>query len=268
MPEIAEHIPREDDALARRQLVARSYVVPKGRWRPSTETAEPGYLGLLVLSGLLTRAVVMHEPLTTELVGRGDLLRVADVDGEDAPIPFDVAWQVSSPVRFAVLDAGFTRRVARWPSVAEFVVKAMTSRAHSLAVSVAISRLRHVDLRLLVLLWYLADRWGRVRPDGVCVPLQLTHETLGRLIGARRPTVTMALRGLTQEGSVSRSRERYWVLHGDPPQTKRQIAGPRDADSETTAMPPADQGPPVDHHVADARATQRKSQIALSPPTD
>ena len=29
-----------------------------------------------------------------------------------------------------------------------------------------------------MLLWYLAERWGRVTPDGVIVPLRLTHETL------------------------------------------------------------------------------------------
>lgn len=83
-----------------------------------------------------------------------------------------------------------------------------------------------MDTRLLVLLWYLADRWGRVRPDGILVPLKLTHETLGRLIGARRPSVTTALHTLTEQGRISRSQERFWILHGDPPTslTRRRTA--------------------------------------------
>lgn len=225
LPELGEHIESAELPLARRRLAAELIVVEKGSWRPEVRQVEPGYLGLLVLDGLLTRDVVMHEPLATELVGRGDLLRPGDTYGEDAPIPFDVSWQVSHPARLAVLDADFARRAARWPSVGEFVVKGMTSRAHSLAVSMAISRLRHVDLRLLVFLWYLADRWGKVRRDGVCVPLRLTHETLGRLVGARRPSVTTALRELREDKRITRTPEGFWVLHGPPPETTGRLIG-------------------------------------------
>jgi hypothetical protein len=34
------------------------------------------------------------------------------------------------------------------------------------------------------------------------LPLALTHETLGGLVGARRPTVTLALRELTERGAL------------------------------------------------------------------
>lgn len=55
------------------------------------------------------------------------------------------------------------------------------------------------------MLWHLADRWGRVTPDGVIVPLKLTHEALGRLVGAQRPTVTLALGELVASGRVTRA---------------------------------------------------------------
>ena len=47
--------------------------------------------------------------------------------------------------------------------------------------------------------------------------MALTHETLGGLIGARRPTVTLALRKLSEDGSVLRQ-ESGWLLLELPPE--------------------------------------------------
>jgi hypothetical protein len=64
-------------------------------------------------------------------------------------------------------------------------------------------------------MWHLAERWGRVGPEGVRVPLRLTHEALGRLVGARRPSVTTALSGLSKRGCLERT-PAGWLLYGDP----------------------------------------------------
>ena len=55
----------------------------------------------------------------------------------------------------------------------------------------AILALPRVESRVLAILWHLADVFGSVNADGVLVPLKLTHERLGRLVGAQRPTVTL-----------------------------------------------------------------------------
>jgi CRP-like cAMP-binding protein len=219
LPEIVEHLEPEQQEIARRQLVADLVVAKTGSWRPQVATNRPGHLGLLVLEGLLSRDVILEKPLATELVGQGDLLRPSDRDGEDAPIPFGVSWTVLEPARFAVLDPTFARTLGQWPSAVEAVLRGASNRAHSLAITLAVSNLRRVDVRLLVLLWYLADRWGRVTPDGVIVPLRLTHETLARLVGAQRPSVTTAIRQLEAEDRLRRTRDRLWLLCGDPPET-------------------------------------------------
>lgn len=223
-PEIAENLDAEQERLARHHLLATLYEVPPGTWQPRRDIQrEPGHLGLLILEGLLTRDVVLGDTLATELVGRGDILRPVDHDGQDAPVPFDISWHALVPVRIAILDRDFTRVAGHWPEVIEMVVRGAVARAQSLAITLAVSHLRRVDARLLVLMWYLADRWGKVRPDGVHVPVKLTHQTLGRLVGAQRPSVTTALKELASEDRLTRAHDGTWLLHGEPPETLARL---------------------------------------------
>ena len=108
-------------------------------------------------------------------------------------------------------------------------MRGAVSRAQSLAIALAVSHLRHVDARLHVLMWYLADRWGKVRPDGINVPLKLTHQALGRLVGAQRPSVTTALKQLAESGLLTRAGDGTWLLHGDPPETLQRMREQGDA---------------------------------------
>jgi CRP-like cAMP-binding protein len=73
-----------------------------------------------------------------------------------------------------------------------------------------------VNIRLLMLLWHLADRWGRVRTEGVVLPLHLTHSVLADLVAARRPTVTSSLTQLARQGLVE-PQTLGWLLLGEPP---------------------------------------------------
>jgi hypothetical protein len=74
-----------------------------------------------------------------------------------------------------------------------------------------------VELRVLALLWHLAERWGRVGREGVVLPVKLTHETLGRFVGARRPSVTLAMGQLADDGLITRRDDGAWVL---PPRSQ------------------------------------------------
>jgi Crp-like helix-turn-helix domain len=80
-----------------------------------------------------------------------------------------------------------------------------------------ICQLPRVDQRVLALLWLLAESWSQVTPGGVRLPLTLTHETLGAMIGARRPTVTLALRKLSKDGSIVHQ-DSGWLLLEPPPE--------------------------------------------------
>lgn len=66
-------------------------------------------------------------------------------------------------------------------------------RARHFAINMAIAHYPRTDRRLLLLLWHLAHRWGRVMPDGIHLPLRLTHDLLSDLVASRRPSVTTGL---------------------------------------------------------------------------
>ena len=91
------------------------------------------------------------------------------------------------------------------------------ARAHRLAMLQAISHLNSVDRRLLALFWHLAERWGRVTPDGIVVPLTLSHRLLAEIVGARRPTVTVGIAALERRGKLLRLDDASWLLLGEPP---------------------------------------------------
>jgi hypothetical protein len=61
-------------------------------------------------------------------------------------------------------------------------------------------------------LWQLSERFGRVGADGVWLNVRLTHQLLGQLVGAQRPTVTLALRALTEAGDLRRRDDGTWLL--------------------------------------------------------
>ena len=71
--------------------------------------------------------------------------------------------------------------------------------------------------------WHFAGRWGRVRGDGVLLPLRLTHTVLADLVAACRSTVTTALSDLSKRGLI-RPVDEGWLLLGEAPTGARAMA--------------------------------------------
>lgn len=216
-PELAEPIDpnRREQAVA--ECTAREVRFPAGnRAAPGSLMSGDG-IGLLVLEGLLIRRVGIDERGGAELLGEGDVLRPTTIGGtETSTLPLTTGWTVIEPARFAVLDADFVQRLVRYPELAVSLVERALQRSRTLAVNMAIVHQARVDVRLHMLLWHLAGRWGRVRSDGTVLPVRLTHAVLADLVAARRPTVTSALSDLARRGLV-RWEEDAWLLSGEPP---------------------------------------------------
>lgn len=229
-PELAAGLDATSVQLATRHAIAAVEVIGQGRWEPAAPAdGGEGSLGLLVLDGLLMRDVTFAQAACTELIGRGDLLRPWDWERDVLTIKPVVRWTALQPVRLAVLDRRITAVLGRWPELVSAVVARAVRRSFELATSQATSHLTRVDDRLELLFWGLADRWGRVGPDGVVLELPLTHQVLGRLVGAQRPSVTTALSDLARRGLIERREDGAWVLRGDPPGESAEAGAPERA---------------------------------------
>lgn len=204
-------------AGARVAAVAGAVGLPRGPWNaaPAARRIRGGY-GLLVLRGLLLRDLQGAEAVGAELLSEGDLLG-ADDGAEEAIVGLRARWEVLEPARLLVLDASFAQRIAAFPALGALLAERAHERSRRSAIILALSHLPRVEDRLHRLLWYLADRRGRVLAEGIVLELPVTQEQLGRLVGARRPTVSLALRSLRERGAVRRGPTGDWILAHDPP---------------------------------------------------
>lgn len=221
-PDLGAELTPADFDHARNYAVVEAASLAPGVHDPA-QIGDPSLLGLLVINGLLIRSVQVAERRCGELVGPGSIVRPWDRFGEFAPLPFEASWRVIEPVELVLLDLQLVRLAARWPQIVHGILRRAIERSHGLALDVAIHSLQHIELRLLVLFWHLADRFGRVTSEGTIVPLRLSHSDIAELIGSQRPSVSVRLSELVKRGVLARRTDRSWVLLGEPPAELRDL---------------------------------------------
>lgn len=213
-PDLATGLNAEELQAARNALRVPSVRVQPGRCEldlcAEAVPVQGPLLGAVIVEGLLIGETRLAGQVSAQIHGPGDLLNPnRDRDGSLATVHTLLA---AAPATLAILDDRFLAMLPRWPQLGgRFLAQAM-GQADRASEHQAISQLPRVEDRLLALFWHLADRCGRVRADGVVVYLQLTHETIGQLIGARRPTVTLGLRALADKGLLQRRSDGKWLL--------------------------------------------------------
>jgi CRP/FNR family transcriptional regulator, cyclic AMP receptor protein len=215
-PELGLRVPADQIAQARAELVAKVGHLDLGLWEPPPSPSG-GRLGFLILEGLIARNLILAGTTCTELVGEGDVLQPALGRRDDSLVPYHVQWQVLEPCSVAILDEAFGRVLGRWPSVMSALLDRAVRRTLRMSIHQALLQLSPLETRLLILFWHLAERWGKVTPEGINVRLRLSHEVLGHLAGAQRASVTTALRHIGESGRLARRTDRTWLLRGAPP---------------------------------------------------
>jgi CRP/FNR family cyclic AMP-dependent transcriptional regulator len=211
--DLAEEFDIRMRLVARRAATVVVFEIPVGDCDPAQWTSPgAGAPGLLVLDGLLAVDVSVGDRTATELIGAGDLVQSWDPGPEDLLDRY-ACWHVLMPGRVAVLDAGFAERIRPWPQILLALLRRAGKRASNLDVQRAIASQPRLEVRLALLLWHLAARWGKVEPGGIRISLPLTHRLMGQLVGAERPSVSHALARLSEAGLVT-GRSEEWHLHG------------------------------------------------------
>jgi CRP-like cAMP-binding protein len=214
-PDLGRYLTPQRRAAVEPLLWAAVADATGGEWNLAPR---PSGIGVLLVRGLLAREVRVRDTTSAELLGPGDLIR-APADAELDVLAAPVRCTVLQPARVALLDASVARVFAEFPELMMSVLDRVSAHARRLAVTQAISHLTGVDRRVETLLWHLADRWGRVTPDGIVVPVRLSHRLLGSLVGARRPTVSTAVAQLAGSGRVVPYGVEGWLLRGTAPHT-------------------------------------------------
>jgi CRP/FNR family cyclic AMP-dependent transcriptional regulator len=222
--DLAEALGEEAAARARDRVGVGTVRLDSGSWRPEAITpAVRRTFGLIVCEGLIVRELDLAGTLTADLLGPGDIVAL----GHPAePLLATVeSWHVSGPATVAILDDRVLPALHAWPALSSRLIERAARQAARAAEQRAISQLPRVELRIRALLWHLAERWGRMGATGVVLPLELTHDALGHLVGARRSTVTLALSDLAREGTIRRREDGAWLLRADSNPAQPSVDG-------------------------------------------
>lgn len=214
-PDLAEAVPAARRAQAIDELTVRQIRLPTGDWPAELSSRSSDGIALLVIKGMMLRRVGVEGRYGAELLGECDVLRPWQED-VSATLALTTGWSVIEPTRVAILDDEFARQMVRYPELVGRLVGRGIQRSRHLAVNMAIVHQARVDVRLHMLFWHLAARWGRVRSDGTMLRVRLTHAVLADLVAARRPTVTSALSDLSKRKLV-RLIDDGWLLSGEAP---------------------------------------------------
>jgi len=195
----------------------RAQLLSPGGWDPPAASAEgSSWLGLLVLDGFISLETSYFGDSALEILGPGDLLRPWDEKLEYPLAAITSRWRVLTPATVALLDDEFAARIASWPALTSEILARASRRARWLTARMAICQQIHVRDRILYLFSRLAIRWGTTDAGAAIVPVPITHEQIAKLIGAQRPSVTIAVGELAGEGLLTRLSDRTWRIrsHG------------------------------------------------------
>ena len=232
-PELGRWLTPGEVVQARPRSQVPVLSVPRGLWRPPDCQSRANHLGFLLLDGLVSRDESLAGATSTELLGPGELMQPWTQPAIDQLVPRAVTWTALEGSHFAVLGPAFTAVTAHWPALRSALLERAMQRCCWLSTEHALCQISRVDVRLVVLFWHMAERWGRVTPGGGLLPLPLSHATLGHLVGARRPTVTLALSRLTVAGFITRRPDRRWVLHASAAQAQAAMTESDEARHKT-----------------------------------
>lgn len=201
-----DQLPRERAERARAAVRAPTIGVRRGAWDAVADAREHSSHGFVVVSGALLRRVVAGHREGAELLGPGDLVQpAAETDG-------DVTWRAVTDIVLAVLDQQTLSEAGAVPEILTALLQAAVTRTNAVARQLVLAQWSSADDRLLATFRTLSDRWGVVTTEGVALPAFLTHSVLAPIVGARRPSVTTALKRLTESGAVRRADDGRWLL--------------------------------------------------------
>lgn len=91
----------------------------------------------------------------------------------------------------------------RIPRLAHYIIETLTFKLHWVSVLLQAFGTQSVRARVARLLLQLGKRYGVEGPQGTVIAHHFSHDELGRMVGATRCWVTLALKELKNEGIIA-----------------------------------------------------------------
>jgi CRP/FNR family cyclic AMP-dependent transcriptional regulator len=215
-PDLGARLEGEELDQARKYAMLPAVHLEQGRWNIQQLRDARGVrgevYGFVLTQGTITIDASFAARRAARVLAPNELILLEGWDNDTLPVQW--GWTVLEPTTIAVLDERLEVIARRWPGLMTALVIRGADQTRHAVLQQAISQLPRVEDRLLALMWSLADGRGIVGPNGVHVPLALTHDTLSRMIGARRPTVSLGLKALSERGLLSADGD-GWLIARD-----------------------------------------------------
>lgn len=205
-PDLAAFLSLEERQVAER-LTAPITTLPPGEFALE-ELLDEETFAFAIVDGIIVSRIAVGDHAALRLLGPGDLTTRA---GSGGTALLRSRWQAATEVQVALLDDHLLAATRHFPRLVTGLQTRVAEQLQRVSAQMVICQMPRVEDRVLAMLWLLAESWGRMTASGTVVPVTLTHDTLGELIGAKRSTVTLAVTHLVEDGAVIRN-NRGWLL--------------------------------------------------------
>jgi CRP/FNR family transcriptional regulator len=150
--------------------------------------------------------------LTVDVAGPAELVGESAVLGQPRRQGLAQALDrvKASPLPTSILDSALQSN----PDLALALARITAERSRRFQARAVLTAFADCRRRLIALLLEMAERFGEDDERGRRIGIRLTHEELGRMIGAARETVTPLLIGLRREGAIDYDRRGLWLQEG------------------------------------------------------
>jgi CRP/FNR family transcriptional regulator, cyclic AMP receptor protein len=212
-PDIARFLPPAQRVEAE-GLAVPLLILERGAIDVDSELRIARAFAAIVLEGMMVHRLRVGDQPGLRLLGPGDI--VARSGSQRTLLLAESTYRVAATTEVAILGDEWLVATRRWPLLIPGLQTLLAAQSDRLSAQFVICQLPRVDQRLLTVLWLLAESWGHVTSVGTTLPLSLTHDVLGEMIGARRSTVTLALGELSERGAIVRQ-DVGWLLLEPPP---------------------------------------------------
>jgi CRP/FNR family transcriptional regulator, cyclic AMP receptor protein len=212
LPEFAAVVPATERGVAERVLLGPVLSAHDADLADLLTSRASDAFDFLILDGVVFKETTLLGRSALELLGPGDVV---------AP-PLTAVRQVESravsryvahgDVSLTPLDDRFRRATRRWPGLADVLHDRLGQQTHRASMHLAMLHLPRVEDRVIALFADLGERLGHMTTDGIVISIGLTHDAIGRLVGSRRPTVSLALQALADDGRLERLEGDRWRL--------------------------------------------------------